>query len=117
MSARLPNLSRVIPSTTTDEVEHRLRVGRAFGVPLDDRMPSAAVRAHHKGIELTQDPVVVHPVSIACKRDIGGQRRNHQVGLGDVGAALPVHWPMAEFAPRIRPCHRMGAGWTLLLVR
>jgi hypothetical protein len=72
MSAHLSDLPCVIPSTSTHEVERRHGVVGAVGVALDHRMPATTVRAHHQRIELEQDPVVVHPASIARKGDSAG---------------------------------------------
>jgi hypothetical protein len=45
MPADVSELPRVVAQPATDEVEHCLRIGCAFGVTEHDRMPAPAVWA------------------------------------------------------------------------
>ena len=52
MAARLAELPRVIPSTTTYEVEHRLGIGCAHRVPLHYGTPAATVGTEQQQVKI-----------------------------------------------------------------
>src|SRR5687767_9866019 len=48
VSADAAELPRVVAPSTTDEVEHRLRIGRAFGVTKRDGVPATTAGAQEE---------------------------------------------------------------------
>jgi len=69
--AKVPELPGIIASAPTQEIQHRLRGGCSFGVPLNDGMPAAAVGTPHRRTDCERCSRV-HVCNVARRDDGSG---------------------------------------------